>query len=208
MVDPGQRARILHALANHELQAVELFSWGILAFPNTPQDFRWELFRLIEDEQRHCRMYMARLKAWKAALGDYAVSGYFWSKVKDFTTPLRFVCGMALTFENANLDHAEDYAEAARNAGDRETAVLLEKVHEDEVEHVRFGWRWLKEWKAPGQSMSEAYSANVTWPLRPALARGKVFHRQGREAAGLDPEFIRLLAEAERDVLPPKTRRS
>jgi IS4 transposase len=27
MRDPAQRARILHALANHELQAAELFAW-------------------------------------------------------------------------------------------------------------------------------------------------------------------------------------
>jgi hypothetical protein len=73
---------------------------------------------------------------------------------------------------------------------------------------VRFGWRWLKEWKDPGQSMPEAYAANVTWPLRPALARGKVFHPGGREAAGLDPEFIRLLAGAERGDSPEAGGRS
>jgi len=27
-----QRALILHALANHELQAIELFAWALLAF--------------------------------------------------------------------------------------------------------------------------------------------------------------------------------
>ena len=31
MRDPAQRARILHALANHELQAIELFAWAVLA---------------------------------------------------------------------------------------------------------------------------------------------------------------------------------
>ena len=30
MHDPAQRARILHALANHELQAIELFAWALL----------------------------------------------------------------------------------------------------------------------------------------------------------------------------------
>src|SRR5262245_55942813 len=36
MRDPAQRARILHALWNHELQAVELFAWALLAFPAAP----------------------------------------------------------------------------------------------------------------------------------------------------------------------------
>src|SRR4051794_8227199 len=30
MHDPAQRRRILHALANHELQAAELFAWALL----------------------------------------------------------------------------------------------------------------------------------------------------------------------------------
>ena len=36
MRDPAQRARILHALANHELQAIELFAWAVLAYPDAP----------------------------------------------------------------------------------------------------------------------------------------------------------------------------
>ena len=50
--------------------------------------------------------------------------------------------------------------------------------------------------------MWEAYCANVTWPLRPALGRGKVFHRTSREAAGMEAEFIRLL-EASQRADPP-----
>jgi len=198
MVDPAQRGRILHALANHELQAVELFAWALLAFPGADREFRRELVGQVAEEERHCRMYRDRLAALGVKLGDYPVSGYFWSKVKDFTSPLRFVCGVSLTFENANLDHAVEYARAARAAGDLETAALLECVHEDEVEHVRFGWRWLRRWKEKAQTMCDAYCANVTWPLRPALARGQMFHPEGREMAGIDPEFIRLLETSDR----------
>jgi uncharacterized ferritin-like protein (DUF455 family) len=199
MADPAQRARILHALANHELQALELFAWALLAFPDAPFEFRRGLTWLLEEEQAHCRMYLDRLKSFKVTLGDYPVSGYFWGKVKDFTTPLRFICGMSLTFENANLDHSVDYAESSRAVGDLETAWLLDRIHRDEVEHVRFGWHWLGQLKEEGQSMSEAYRANVTWPVRPALARGKVFHRRGRELAGLDAEFVEILSRADRD---------
>jgi uncharacterized ferritin-like protein (DUF455 family) len=198
MADPAQRVRILHALANHELQAVELFAWALLAFAGAPPEFRAGLVQLVAEEQRHCRMYIARLRDFGATLGDHSVSGYFWSKVRTLTTPLRFVCAMGLTFENANLDHAAEYAAAARAAGDRKTAALLDLVGDEEVGHVRFGWRWLAEWKEPGQSMWNAYAANVTWPLRAALARGRVFHAERRAAAGLDAEFIRLLASADR----------
>jgi hypothetical protein len=65
-------------------------------------------------------MYEARLVALGGHFGQFPVSGYFWSKVDAITSPLRFVCAMSLTFENANLDHTVDYAAAARRAGRRQ----------------------------------------------------------------------------------------
>ena len=195
MPDPAQRPRILHALANHELQAAELFAWALLAFPDAPKEFRQGLLRILADEQRHTRMYIARVEDAGARFGDYPVNGYFWSKIESITTPLRFLCAMSLTFENANLDHTLEYEEAARRAGDAKTAAVIERVHRDEIEHVRFGWTWLQIFKQEDDSAWEAYRANLTWPLRPAKARGRTFHREPREAAGLDAELIRRLEE-------------
>ncbi len=197
MPDPAQRARILHALANHELQAAELFAWALLAFTDAPPDFRRGLLRILQDEQRHTRMYIARVEAAGAGFGDFPVHGYFWSKVPDITTPLRFLCAMSLTFENANLDHTVEYAEAARRAGDARTAAVIEQVERDEVDHVAFGWTWLQVFKKEDETAWDAYRANLTWPLRPTRAKGRVFNRKGREAAGLDAEFIRRLEESE-----------
>lgn len=198
MPDPAQRPRILHGLANHELQAAELFAWALLAFPGAPPGFRRGLLKILGDEQRHTRMYMARVEACGARFGDWPVNGYFWSKVPDITTPLRFLCAMSLTFENANLDHTEEYAEAARRAGDPKTAAVIEQVQRDEIEHVRFGWEWLQVLKREDQSAWDAFRANLTWPLRPVKAKGmKTFNREGRKAAGLDEEFIRRLEESE-----------
>ena len=196
MGDPAQRPRILHGLANHELQAAELFAWALLAFPDAPAGFRRGLAAILEDEQRHTRMYRARLQEAGADLGDFPVNGYFWGKVRWITSPLRFLCAMSLTFENANLDHTVDYAAAARRAGDAKTAAVIDRVHQDEIEHVRFGWTWLQVFKEEGESAWDAFQSNLTWPLRPARARGRTFHRRGRDAAGLDEEFIRRIEES------------
>ena len=198
MHDPKQRVRILHALANHELQAVELFAWALVAFPEAPADFRSGLCRILDDEQRHTRMYIARVEAHGARLGDFPVSGYFWNKTPDIGSPLEFVCAMSLTFENANLDHTVELEEAARRAGDAKTARVIARVHRDEIEHVRFGWRWLQHWKGE-RTPWQAYRESLTWPLRPARARGARFHRGGREAAGLTEDFIHRLESGETD---------
>lgn len=198
--DPAQRSRIVHALANHELQAAELYAWALLAYADAASEFRKALLGVLLEEQRHTRWYVDRLAAWGVRPGDFPVSGYFWNKAASLTTPLRFACAMALTFENANLDHTVDYAAAAREAGDPETAAIIDRIHADEAGHVRFGWTWLLRLKPPDQTPWQAYCANVAWPLRPELARGPRFHPQGRVAAGLDPEFIRLLAATERET--------
>lgn len=198
MPDPAQRRRILHGLANHELQAAELFAWALLAFSDAPPDFRRGLSFILQDEQRHTRMYMARLEDAGIRFGDLPVNFYFWKKTVHIHSPLDFICAMSLTFENANLDHTVDYEAAARRTGDVKTAAVIEQVYRDEIEHVRFGWTWLQRWKGEDESAWDLWRSRLTWPLRPLRARGSIFHREGREAAGLDPEFIQRLEESRR----------
>ncbi len=198
MRDPQQRGRILHSMANHELQAAELFAWALLLFSDAPAEFRSGLLRILREEQMHCKLYQKRLEEAGLALGDYPVSGYFWHKMEAITTPSQFLCAMSLTFENANLDHTLDYAKAARSVGDKATALLLDRIHRDEIGHVKFGWEWLTRFKALDQTMVDAYQQNLQWPLRPALAKGRSFHREGREAAGLDDAFIDMIEGSEK----------
>jgi uncharacterized ferritin-like protein (DUF455 family) len=192
MRDPQQRARILHALANHELQAIELFAWAVLAFPATPIAFRRGLVAILADEQRHLALYLARLAAHGVGFGDQPVTGHFWNKLDHLTGPCEFVCAMNLTFENANLDFAGDYAAAARAAGDEATAVALAQVHADEIGHVHFGWVWLRRMAGDGDPW-QAYLAHVRPPLGPARARGARFDREARRRAGFDEAFIAAL---------------
>jgi uncharacterized ferritin-like protein (DUF455 family) len=198
MRDPRQRARILHALANHELQAIELFAWALLAFPDTPIAFRRGLLAILADEQRHFALYRDRLAALGARFGDHPVTGHFWNKLDHLATPLGFVCTMCLTFENANLDFAGDYAAAARACGDMATAAAIDRVHADEIRHVHFGWIWLRRLDdAAGDDMWQAYLRHVRPPLGPRRARGARFDREARRRAGLDDAFIDALASIE-----------
>lgn len=190
MSNPQMRGRILHALANHELQAVELFAWALLAFPDMPVGFRRGLLGILADEQRHMQLYMACMEKLEVAFGDYPVTGHFWNRIEHVKTPLQFVCTMGLTFENANLDFAQEYIEPARLGGDEQAVASLHIVHEDEIQHVRFAWKWLLKLKRPEDSPWDAYVANIEWPLSPSRARGKTFDIDSRIAAGLDAAFI------------------
>jgi uncharacterized ferritin-like protein (DUF455 family) len=196
MRDPAQRVRILHALANHELQAIELFAWAVLAFADTPATFHRGLVAVLADEQRHLALYRERLHALGCDLGCHPVTGHFWNKLDHLATPLGFVCTMGLTFENANLDFAGDYRRAAQACGDEATAHALARVHEDEIRHVHFGYVWLRR-LAAGESAWHAYLRAVRFPLGPRRARGATFDRDARVRAGLDDEFIAGLEAAQ-----------
>ena len=196
MHDREQRARILHALANHELQAVELFAWALLAFPAAPARFRRGLAVILGEEQRHMRLYMDRLAAHGHRMGDFPLTGHFWNHLGQFSSPRHFVCVMGLTFENANLDFAQEYAAAARGVGDAATADVLGQVHRDEIRHVRFAWRWLLRFAGEQVSGWRSYVDSLAPPLGPGRARGREMCVASRRAAGLDDEFIAGLAAA------------
>jgi len=194
--DKHQRARIIHALANHELQAAELFAWALLAFPDTPAAFRRGLVAILAEEQKHFRLYEERLASLGHSFGDFPLTGHFWHRVDDLASPLDFVCAMGLTFENANLDFAAEYAEAALRHGDDETARALDIVHEDEIRHVAFAYRWLDKLGPAGADRWQTYVSHLRPPLGPGRARGKSFDRDSRVRAGLDDDFIDRLETA------------
>ncbi|HEY1548625.1 MAG TPA: DUF455 family protein, partial [Kofleriaceae bacterium] len=90
MRDPAQRARILHALANHELQAIELFAWALLAYPDAPAAFRRGLVAILAEEQLHFGLYAERMAALGTHFGDHPVTGHFWNKLEPLVGPLEF----------------------------------------------------------------------------------------------------------------------
>jgi len=194
--DPAARCRVLARLAHHELQAVELFAWALLRWPQVPRDLQDGWLCVLGEEQRHCRLYLERLAAHAAALEDFAPhSDYFWrfEPALDAAAqgPAAFLCAMGLTLEQANLDFSRLYAEAFRAAGDAATARVCEEVHRDEVGHVALAARWLRRLcpRSDGDDVAR-YELLVPFPLSAARAKGRAFDAAARRRAGLSSAFI------------------
>ena len=186
----GERGRLLHFFANHELLATELMALVLLRFPDAPGDFRRGIAETLEDEQIHTRLYLERMQACGTQFGVLPVSGYFWRAVATMESPLDFVAGLSLTFEQANLDFCRHFARGFAAVGDADTARLLERIYRDEIGHVAHGLKWFRRWKNPGQSDWEAFCGQLKFPLSPQRAKGIVLNVEGRRAAGLEPAFI------------------
>ncbi|MBI5802348.1 MAG: DUF455 family protein [Verrucomicrobia bacterium] len=185
-----ERGRLLHFFANHELLATELMALVLLRFPDAPAAFRRGVLQTLRDEQEHTRLYLARMKACGIAFGELPVSGYFWRAVSGMGSPLDYVAGLSLTFEQANLDFARHFSRGFAAAGDADTAKLLDRIYRDEIGHVAYGLKWFRRWKQPGQSDWEAFCAQLRFPLSPQRAKGSALNVEGRRAAGLDAAFI------------------
>lgn len=191
--DAAKRAVAHHIMANHELQALEVMAWTLLRFPEAAPEFRQGLVRIMADEQRHTRMHIERAAKLGLKFGQLPVNCYIWKKALSFESVLDYLAGLPLVFEGANLDHTLEFAEAFAKAGDARSAALMRVIHHDEIEHVRFGLEWLRKLKPAEMTDWDAWLKHLHYPLRPLKARGDIFQKQARVAAGMSLDFIERL---------------
>ena len=198
--DASARAACLARFAHHELMSVELFAWALLRWPALPTPLRAGLLGVLADEQRHCRLYLERLAAHGDTLADHPRSDYFWRHVEALEAsphgPRAFLATMGLTLEQANLDFAGLYAEAFRSGGDPRSAAVCERVHADEVGHVRLAARWLRRLSPGSEDDLDAYLDAVPFPFGPHRAKGRRFDPDARRRAGLSERFIEAVSGA------------
>lgn len=188
--DERERGRLLHFFCNHELLATELMALVLLRFPDAPAAFRRGVWQTLREEQQHTRWYLNRMRACGQTFGELPVSGYFWRAVSGMRSPMDFVAGLSLTFEQANLDFARHYATAFKAVGDDTSAGLLDAIYRDEIAHVAHGLKWFRRWKDPTLDDWSAYCRQLVFPLSPTRAKGPQLNVEGRRAAGLDAGFI------------------
>jgi uncharacterized ferritin-like protein (DUF455 family) len=186
------RIACLSRFAHHELQAVELFAWALLAWPHAPSALRRGWLQALAEEQQHCQLYLERLHDHGASFGELPLSGYFWKSVPRIAEApdplLAFLCAQGLTLEQANLDFTILYRDAFLAGGDPETARVLQRVHDEEIGHVKLAAVWLK--RLTGLDDLAAYQGHVPFPYSLARSKARRFERVARERAGLSPAFI------------------
>lgn len=189
--NPDKRAICLHRFAGHELLAVEIMAFTLLAFPDAPSRFRKGLANTLKEEQGHVRLYMDGMKALGIQFGDLPLYKHFWSHVPHISSALHYVSIMSLTLEMANLDFAPMYGQSFAHYGDTASAKLMATILHDEISHVSFGWNWLKKFKSEESTEWDAWEeALAKTALAPKRAKGFVLHETPRQQAGIPQEWI------------------
>lgn len=189
--DPQKRAICLHRFAGHELLAVEIMAFTLLAFPDAPAIFRKGVAHTLREEQGHVRLYMTHMQRLGITFGDLPLYRHFWKHTPYIQSPLHYISMMCLTFEMANLDFAPMYGKSFAHFGDQESAQLMATILKDEISHVKFGWHWLKRFKQTQQTEWDAWEATLaTTLLSPKRAKGFCVHEEPRRQAGIPANWI------------------
>lgn len=191
LLHPPRRAQMIHTFLHHELQAAELMAWAVLAFPETPEPFRRGLLEVLKDELRHMGHYRDALRALGFEVGDFPVRDWFWSRIPRAQTPAQFVASMGMGLEGGNLDHADRYAGWFRELEFLDLAVMMDRVRDEEVAHVRFAATWFERFT--GCRDFSTWVETIPEPMTPKLFKGRPFNRRQRLEAGMDAEFLHQL---------------
>ena len=189
--DPDKRAICLHRFAGHELLAVEMMAYTLLAAPHAPKHFRRGVANTLKEEQGHVKLYMDRMEEMGIQFGDLPLYRHFWVHTPHLNCPLNYVSIMCLTLEMANLDFAPLYRDSFAKHGDEKSSLLMKQIFEDEIEHVQFGWHWMNRLRPKIKSSLEEWQETLAPTLlSPKRAKGLIFKPEGRAAAGLPQDWI------------------
>lgn len=189
------RIMCLHRFAGHELLAVEIMAYALLAFPNAPKTFRKGLIHTLLEEQEHVRLYQHALSHYNVKLGDMPLYKHFWRLTPFMTDESKYVSIVSLTLEMANLDFAPFYGSQFEKAGDTDSSDLMKRIYADEIKHVAFGYGWLKKFKDHDLLPHQQWLKNLPELVEPRRAKGPIFNTEGRKKAGLNDEFILFLKD-------------
>ncbi|OAV94792.1 hypothetical protein PTTG_11783 [Puccinia triticina 1-1 BBBD Race 1] len=194
----ANRIKLLHALANIELWAIDL-AWDIItrfAQEKTngkalPRAFFTDFGKVAEDEAKHFTLLREALRRLGSDWGELPIHDGLWQSARDTSHSLiSRICIIHLVHEARGLDVNPTQIKRVRDAGDLETARSLEIIHADEVTHVAAGHRWLcyicnnsVPKTAPVTVFRNEVKTHFFGKLKPP------FNVEDRAKAGLDPSF-------------------
>ncbi len=139
------RRERLHRHMNNETGAMEIAARCLVDFPDAPWELRLSLARQTSDEARHAALLHARLRELDGRKGEFPVANFEWGVTLMLDDLPGRLAVQNRTFEAGLIDVLGSLRTRWREAGDHQTADLLETILADEVTHVRFANRWIKK---------------------------------------------------------------
>ncbi|WP_395067515.1 ferritin-like domain-containing protein [Paraburkholderia silvatlantica] len=210
MSTPQGRVVLLHALAHIEFNAINLALDAVWRFPAMPDAFYADWLKVAAEEAYHFSLLRARLADYGHAYGDFPAHNGLWEMCE--RTSADVLARMALVprvLEARGLDASPPIRARLKQAGDDQSAAILDIILRDEVGHVRIGNHWFRHLcEARDLDPHAAWLALARQYHAPRM-RGP-FNFEARRSAGFDAAELDALAAqdaAEQAATKPSTER-
>lgn len=202
MSTPQGRVVLLHALAHIEFNAINLALDAVWRFPGMPDAFYADWLKVAAEEAYHFSLLCSRLADYSHAYGEFPAHNGLWEMCE--RTGADVLARMALVprvLEARGLDASPPIRARLKQAGDDESAAILDIILRDEVGHVRIGNHWFRHvCDARGLDPHATWRALAEQYHAPRM-RGP-FNFEARRAAGFDQTELDALAA--QDATEPK----
>lgn len=201
------QARMLHDLANIELQAMELALRGLADYPEAPDAFKEELMALTVSEAGHLKMCLEGIESLGFKWGDWPVHMALWRAVSPQDSLLDRILIVHRYLEGSGLDAGDTLIRRLEGTGGKNTIQkIVKQINYEEIGHVNFGSVWYRE-----ICRQEKRDPNIDFPERMQALRQQLpkrveqINRPLRTQAGFTPEEILYYEELRQDFLTPRS---
>ena len=183
MSEVARRER-LHRHMNNEIGSIEIAAQMLVDFPDAPWELRMELARQAWDETRHVELLYRRLRELGGHKGEFPISNFEWCVTGALNHIAARLAVQNRTLEAGQMDILGKVTTSWREAGDDETAQMLEGILADEIQHVRFANQWIRR-------MVEEDRRTLL-----EVARGVMFLRAANDALAPQPGEVNKVGTA------------
>lgn len=191
---PEGQARMLHDLASIELQAMELGLRTLAEFPETPQEFKEDLWKITLSESEHLEMCLTEIDRLGFKWGDWPINCGLWQAVSPEDSIIDRVLIVHRYLEGSGLDAGDTLIKRLAGVDAKAVQAAVKIINTEEIGHVLFGSDWYMKF-----CKAENLDPNIDFTERMNRLRGVLPRRISpinhdlRKKSGFNTEEIQYL---------------
>jgi uncharacterized ferritin-like protein (DUF455 family) len=203
------KGRLLHAIAQIELSAIELALDSSRSFPEAPVDYHREMLLLACEEAKHFQLLERRLKELGFFFGAFPVHGALWEQARQAQSIIERMAIVPRILEARGLDATPGLIGRFRGARDEATASILEVIYREEIGHVATGSRWFRHFAAETEENADRLFTEILRRFYDRNGRGRfVPNLEARRQAGFSESELSSLSFSRSPVFRPSSRQA
>lgn len=140
-----EQAKLLHNLANIELQAMELAFRSFVEYPDAPTEFREQMADLALSEAEHLALCLDQLQELGYAWGSWQVHLNLWAAVSHEDSLLDRLLIVHRYLEACGLDSGVALQKRLVQSEAPHVEKAVKRIAYEEIGHVAFGSYWYHE---------------------------------------------------------------